>query len=29
MKKVNKTESKINTKARVAAYQELVEGKMM
>ena len=26
MKKVNKTESKINTKARVASYRELVEG---
>ena len=26
MKKVNKTGSKINTKARVASYQELVEG---
>ena len=25
MKKVNKTESKINTKARVASYRELVE----
>ena len=26
MKKVNKTESKINTEARVASYRELVEG---
>ena len=26
MKKVNKTESKINTKARVASYRKLVEG---
>ena len=26
MKKVNKTKSKINTKARVASYRELVEG---